>query len=67
MVSLMKPIENVTEVSGESYPACSVIIRLVHYMKAAIYYNKPNTKMEIEFKKKLQSAIKNRCKYFEKI
>lgn len=66
MVSLMKPIENViTEVSGESYPTCSVIIPLVYCMKVAIYYNKPNTKLGIEFKEKLQSAIENRCKNFE--
>ncbi|XP_012218599.1 zinc finger BED domain-containing protein 4-like [Linepithema humile] len=66
MVSLIKPIANViTEVSGESYATCSVIIPLVHCMKASIYYNKPNTKMGIEFKEKLQSAIKNRCENFE--
>jgi len=66
MVSLMKPLANViTEVSGESYSTCSVIIPLVHCMKTSIYYNKPNTKIEIEFKEKLQSAIENRCKNFE--
>lgn len=54
---LMKLVEN--------YPTCSVIIPLVHCMKAVIYYNKSNTKMGIEFKEKLQLAIENRCKNFE--
>ncbi|XP_011687027.1 PREDICTED: uncharacterized protein LOC105449470 [Wasmannia auropunctata] len=66
IVSLMKPIKNViTEVSGESHPTCSVIIPLVHCMKAAIYYNKSNTKIGNAFKEKLLSAIENRCKNFE--
>ncbi|XP_071569776.1 zinc finger BED domain-containing protein 4-like [Temnothorax nylanderi] len=60
VVSLMKPIENViVEVSGDSYPTCSVIIPLVHCMKSAIYYTKPTTRIGIEFKEKLEDAIEN--------
>ncbi|KYN20124.1 Zinc finger BED domain-containing protein 1 [Trachymyrmex cornetzi] len=66
LISLMKPIESIiTEISGQSYPTCSVIIPLVHCMKSTIHYNKPSTEIGIAFKEKLQSAIENRCKNFE--
>ncbi|KYN04655.1 Zinc finger BED domain-containing protein 4, partial [Cyphomyrmex costatus] len=66
LVSLMKPIENViTEISGQSYPTCSVIIPLVYCMKCIIHDNRPSTEIGIVFKENLQSAIENRCKNFE--
>ncbi|KYM96901.1 Zinc finger BED domain-containing protein 4 [Cyphomyrmex costatus] len=66
LVSLMKPIENViTEISGQSYPTCNVIISLVYCMKCIIHDNRPSTEIRIVFKENLQSAIENRCKNFE--
>ncbi|XP_036142944.1 zinc finger BED domain-containing protein 4-like [Monomorium pharaonis] len=66
MISIMRPIERaITEISGEAYPTCSIIIPLVRCMNVTIYFNKPDTQIGITFKEKLQSAINNRCKNFE--
>ena len=61
IISLMKPVECViTEVSGDSYPTCSVIIPLIHCLKVTIRERKPSTTSGREFKEKLEAAINNR-------
>ncbi|XP_039310411.1 zinc finger BED domain-containing protein 4-like [Solenopsis invicta] len=66
VISLMKPVERViTEVSGDSYPTCSVIIPLVRCLKVAVRECNPLTRCGIEFKEKLEKAINIRFKDFE--
>lgn len=66
IISLMKPLECViTEISGDSYPTCSVIIPLVHCLKEAVRECKPLTKCGQEFKENLKVAIDKRFKDFE--
>lgn len=66
VISLMKSVERViTEVSGDSYPTCSVIIPLVRCLKEAVRECKPLTKCGHEFKEKLEATINKRFKDFE--
>jgi len=52
-VSIMQPVANViTEISGSKYAICSIIIPIIHCMKAAITNFEPTTKLGKEFKKK---------------
>jgi len=44
LVSIIQPVTNViTEISGSKYATCSIIIPIVHCMKAAITNFEPTT------------------------
>lgn len=66
VVSLMKPVEYViTEVSGDFYSTCSVIIPLVWCLRVAIQKCKIITKCAKKFKEKFEVAIDTRFKDLE--
>ena len=63
---MMAPVRNViTEISGNQYPTCSIIIPIVRCMEQSINSANPQTEMGKKFKAKLRNAISNRFKNFE--
>lgn len=66
LVLLMEPIENVIkEISGDKYPTCSIIIPIIHCMRASIQNFDVSTKLAEQFKQKLLTSIDNRFLDFE--
>ncbi|XP_071581127.1 E3 SUMO-protein ligase ZBED1-like [Temnothorax nylanderi] len=58
LVAVMSPIASViTEVSGETYPTCSIMIPIVHCMTAAVTNCKTTTEIGNEFQTKLLAQI----------
>ncbi|XP_067216729.1 E3 SUMO-protein ligase ZBED1-like isoform X2 [Linepithema humile] len=66
LVALMRPVASViTEISGENYPTCSVIIPIIHCMTAAITDCVITTEIGIEFQEKLLNQINKKFQYLE--
>lgn len=66
LVALMSPVASViTEISGENYPTCSVIIPIIHCMTAAITNCVTATEIGKEFQEKLLKQINNKFQYLE--
>ena len=57
----------ITEISGDSYPTCSVIIPIIRCMEKKINSINPQTDIGQKFKSKIQTAISQRFKKFEHI
>lgn len=63
---LIEPIRDViTEISGDKYPTCSIIIPIVHCMEQKINNGNPQTEIGKQLKTRIQTAICNRFKNFE--
>ena len=66
LVALMSPVASViTEISGENYPTCSVMIPIIHCMTAAITDFVTATEIGNEFKAKLLNRINNKFHHLE--
>lgn len=66
LVLLMSPVASViTEINGENYPTCSVIIPIIHCMTAAITDCVTTTEIGNEFKTRLLIQINNKFQYLE--
>ncbi|EFN71507.1 Zinc finger BED domain-containing protein 1, partial [Camponotus floridanus] len=65
---LMKPIRDVIkEISGDSYPTCSIIIPIIHCMRKKIDDVNLQTEIGKNCKIKIQAAISQRFKNFEHV
>lgn len=66
VLQFMMPIKNViSEISGDSYPTCSLIIPIIHCLRANVDDLIPKTDVGKEFKTRLLFEIDRRFKDFE--
>ncbi|XP_031777405.1 zinc finger BED domain-containing protein 1-like isoform X1 [Nasonia vitripennis] len=66
ILPIMEPIKTViTEISGDDYPTCSLIIPIINCMKQKICSTVSTTEVGELFKTKLQTAMANRFKNIE--
>ncbi|KYN19747.1 Zinc finger BED domain-containing protein 1, partial [Trachymyrmex cornetzi] len=66
LVALMEPVASViTEISGENYPTCSVIIPIIHCMTAAVTNCVTTTEIGNEFQEKLLNQFNKKFQYLE--
>ena len=66
VLKVMKPIRGViTEISGDKYPICSIIIPIVHCLEKTISIVKSDTEAGKAFKNKVDESIKARFFNFE--
>lgn len=70
VINILRPIENVTtEVSGQHYATCSIIIPMIYYMTKAIESTNNNEPSDLgsEFQAKVLIEIKKRFQHIEKV
>lgn len=67
VLQMMIPIRDViTEISGDNYPTCSIIIPIVHCLKQKISHIQPETKIGQHFKEIMKVTMTARFLNFEK-